>query len=392
MTNVLLILLFIVVASCFSLSLGAQELPATSPLIQWTGRCVRDDLAQSVSFDWQSVRAIFTVSNSTSVWATINSTFWATAPSLATAVPHQRNLQNNDFPKFGVYRIYVDGRSVTHNQSGVLAFPGESEYALVTNLDPLMPHNISLWYTTDPVLNSWPDLDLGRGCMQKVVSVRTDGFFESPPPPRKLSMLIIGDSITSGNAMFTPCSNASTCDSSQSYAGLVCEAFSLNCTQLTVSSKGLVHNCCDKFNATVPVLANRTFAQDNSTLFDWSTTPFDAVWIHLGTNDGTQSPPAVFTAAYLDLMLHLTRWSSPGVPVFGAYGPNSDTFAPWVQEAIAQGRPLGINATLVDLMAAPLDGCGHPGYVGHPTIARIAAPIIANITGWAWSDANFPPL
>lgn len=368
---------------------AAQQLPATSPLIQWTGRGVRDELAQAVSFDWQSVRAIFTVANATTVWATINSTFWS-APPLGSQ--HNRALQDNQFPKFGVYRIYVDGKSVYHNESGVLVFPGETEHTLVTDLDPGAPHNVSLWYTTDPVLNSWPDLDLGRGCMQKVLSIRTDGAFAPPPPPRTRSMLIIGDSITSGNNMFEPCGNATTCDSSQSYAGLLCEAFSLNCTQLTVSSKGLVHNCCDSLNATVPVLANRTYAQDNSTEFDWSTTPFDAVWIHLGTNDGTQSPPAVFTAAYLTLMVHLTRWSARGIPVFCAFGPNSDRFAPWVQDAIEQGRPLGINATLVDLMAAPLDGCGHPGYVGHPTMARIAAPIIANVTGWAWSDADFPPV
>lgn len=360
---------------------------------------MRDEVAQSVSFDWESVRAIFTVTNATSVWATINSTFWSSPPLIgddfsttAEPVRASRALQDSQFPKFGEFRIYVDGFPVYHNESGVITMPGESEYPLVTNLNPLEPHTVSLWYTTDPVYNSWPNLDLGRGCMQKVQTIRTDGVFAAPPPLRPRSMLFIGDSITSGNNMFVPCSNATTCDSSQSYSGLLCEAFALNCTQLTVSSKGLVHNCCDKLSATVPVLANRTYAQDNSTAFDWSTTPFDAVWIHLGTNDGSQAPPAVFTAAYLSLMVSLTRWSPPGVPVFAAYGPNSALFAPWVQAAIDQGRALGINATLVDLMAAPLDGCGHPGFVGHPTMARIAAPIVANVTGWNWTDAYFPKL
>ena len=387
-------------ALCLSPAISQQVLPATSPLIQWTGRNVRDEASQTVSFDWQSVRALFTVTGATSVWASINSTFWASPPTLVHggAVPEHaaapsaaRSLQNSQFPKFGVYRVYVDGRPINRNESGVLTFPGLDEYALVTNLDPSKTYNVSMWYTTDPVLSSWPDLDLGRGCMQKVVSLRTDGAFATPPPPRTKSMLIIGDSITSGNDMYIPCSNATTCDSGQSYAGLLCEAFALNCTQLSASSKGLVHNCCDKLSVTVPVLANRTFAQDNETMFDWSTTPFDAVWIHLGTNDGSQSPPEVFSAAYLNLMYSVTRHSPPGVPIFAAFGPNSDTFVPWVEAAIAQGKALGLNATLINLMDAPLDGCHHPGVEGHPQMARIAAPVIANVTGWAWTAANIPP-
>ena len=243
------------------------------------------------------------------------------------------------------------------------------------------------------MFNSWPVLDLGRGCMQTVVAVQTDGTFAQPPPLRERSMLIIGDSITSGNAMFKPCDNATKCDSSQSYSGLICEAFSFNCTQLTASSKGLLHNCCDKLPVTVPVLANRTFAQDNSTStrWDWSSTPFDAVWVHLGTNDGSQSPPAEFSAAYLELLQHVSHASPRGIPIFCAYGPNSATMAPWVEAAAASARALGMNVTVIDLMAAPLDGCGHPGVRGHPAMARIAAPIIGNVTGWSWTPQHFPP-
>ena len=303
----------------------------------------------------------------------------------------RRSLQQSQFPKFGVYRVYVDGERVEkEGLGGIVVNAGEAEYELVSGLDASVPHTVSLWYTTDAVFNSWPDLDLGVGCMQTVRGIRTDGAFAPPPPPRAHSMLIIGDSITSGNAMFKPCDNATKCDSSQSYAGLLCEAFALNCTQLTVSSKGLVHNCCDKLPQTVPVLANRTLAQDNTTVFDWSSTPFDAIWVHLGTNDGAQSPGPVFSAAYLSLLTHLVRESPRTTPIFAAWGPNSALFAPWVADAARDARALGLSVTLVDLMAAPLDGCGHPGVLGHPAMARIAAPVIANVTGWPWSAAHFP--
>jgi hypothetical protein len=337
---------------------------------------------------------MFTITNASSVWATLNSTFWAEPPLAASRLGSEddrtRALQQSQFPKFGVYRVYVDGVSESLGLGGVVVQHGQAEYALATGLDPSSAYNVSLWYTTDPVFNSWPDLDLGVGCKQTVVALRTDGYFLPPPPPRTHSMLIIGDSITSGNAMFKPCDNATKCDSSQSYAGLVCEAFALNCTQLSASSKGLLHNCCDDLPVTVPVLANRTFAQDNSTLWDWSSTPFDAILIHLGTNDGSRSPGDEFTAAYLSLLEHAVRFSPRNTPIFCCYGPNSQLFAPWVAKAISQATALGMNATIVDFMAAPMDGCGHPGVKGHPAMARILSPIISQVTGWQYSERHFP--
>ena len=382
-------------------STASQTVPATSPAVLFTGRTLRDDAAGTVSFDWLSVQAIFSVTGATNVSATLRSTFWATPPAhAADAEPRSggahdvaRALQQTTFPKFGVYRVYVNGVRTEAGEGGVVVNAGEAEYALASGLDPAQTYNVSLWYTTDAVFNSWPDLDLGVGCMQTVVALSTDGAFAPPPPRRARAMLIVGDSITSGNAMYLPCTNATKCDASQSYAGLLCEAFSLNCTQLTASSKGLVHNCCDKLPVTVPVLANRTFAQDNATAtaWDWARTPFDAVLLHIGTNDGRQSTPDVFAAAYLSLMRNAVRESPPGTPIFCAFGPNSDTMQPWVEAAMAAGAAEGLHSTLLDFMAAPLDGCGHPGVKGHPAMARIAAPVIAAVTGWPYSEAHFPP-
>jgi hypothetical protein len=58
--------------------------------------------------------------------------------------------------------------------------------------------------------------------------------------------------------------------------------------------------------------------------------------------------------------------------------------APWVTAAAAAANARGLNVTLIDFMAAELDGCGHPGVLGHPHMARIAAPVIASVTGWAY--------
>ena len=373
-------------------SASAMSIPATSPSILWTGRCVRDDANGRVSFDWEQVQAIFTVSGATSVWATLNSTFWAKPPPNASAAfPTEsgaRGLQQSQFPKFGVYRTYVNGvRHQVAKLDGIVVMAGEAEYVVVSGLSPALTYNISLWYTTDPVYNSWPNLDAGVGCMQTVAQLRTDGAFVAPPPLRSRAMLIIGDSITSGNAMHKPCDNATKCDSAESYSGRLCDAFYLNCTQLTASSKGLTRNCCDSLNVTVPVLANRTFAQDAASVWDWSSSPYDAAIVHLGTNDGNVGE-AAFTPAYLALLEHVAaRARAPGAPIFCAFGPNSDTFEPWMRAAMASARSRGINALELDFMAAPMDGCGHPGDLGHPAMARIAAPVIANATGWAFDPS-----
>jgi hypothetical protein len=371
----------------------ADYVPATSPLLQWTGRTLRDAAQGRVSFDWLGTKVTFSVSGATSVWATLNSTFWAAPPphhSAGHPTPSLRLLQQSSFPKLGVYRVHVDGKRVSPpGHGGIVVLPGEANYSLAAGLDPTAPHTVTLWYTTDAVDNSWPNLDLGRGCFQSVVGVRTDGTFGPPPPPRTRRMIVLGDSISSGANMYPPCGNATTCDASQSYASLLCEGFSLSCTLLTASSKGLLHNCCDKLPVTVPVLANRTLAQDNSTVWDWGSSPVDAILVNLGTNDGKQASPDAFTAAYADLLLILAGHGvDRSVPIFAAWGPLSDYFSPWVRAAAAQVNAMGLNVTLVPMMGCPVDGCGHPGVLGHPCMAALAAPIIKNATGWEWGGGT----
>lgn len=377
----------------------AASIPATSPLVRWSGRCVRDESSGRVSFDWQSVVARFSVRGATSVWATLNSTFWSSPPPGATAAAAAslnaipRTLQQTQFPKFGVFRTYVNGvRVQAAGLDGIVVAAGEAEHELVRGLAPDQSYNVSLWYTTDPVFNSWPDLDAGAGCRQTVAALRTDGDFAPPPPPRARSLLILGDSITSGNAMYKPCDNATKCDSGEAYGGRLCEAFDLNCTQLSASSKGLTRNCCDALPATVPVLANRTFAQEAASAADWASAAYDAALIHLGTNDGDVGE-AAFAPAYLALLRHVAaRARDPARFVaFCAYGPNSDTFAPWMRAAMANASALGIRTVELNLMAAPMDGCGHPGVLGHPAMARAAAPVIADATGWTFDPGLLGP-
>lgn len=147
----------------------AESVAATSPLLQWTGRVSRDETAQEVSFDWEQIQCLFRVTGATSVSATLRSTFWATPPSadvdaIATSTSpldaaiggnaigstntsaggiERRHLQQSQFPKFGVYRVYVNGvRTETSGLDGVVVMHGESVYPLVSGLDPAQVYNI----------------------------------------------------------------------------------------------------------------------------------------------------------------------------------------------------------------------------------------------------------
>ena len=63
-----------------------------------------------------------------------------------TAVPFAdaRKLQDSQFPKFGVYRVFVDGV----RRLNVTVFPGVSTLTVAEGLDESSAHNITLWYST----------------------------------------------------------------------------------------------------------------------------------------------------------------------------------------------------------------------------------------------------
>jgi lysophospholipase L1-like esterase len=356
----------------------------------------------SVSFDWEGIQATFLVSGATTVSATLRSTFLTSPPPTEeeekhTAPSAPRSLQSSSYPKYTVYRVYVDGvrQNGDAEPGGLLLYPTPSEtFTLVTGLDPTTPHTVSLYYSTDPVYDTWPNVSC-VGCVQSVLGFGTDGSFgPSPPPPLPRKLLFIGDSITAGNGFYrSQCNppNASSCDLSMSYGSLLCQAFGANCTTLAVSSKGLMVNCCDNLPVTVPDFAQRTLAQDPrpELLWDWSSFVPDAVIVALGTNDsGHDSGPAweaAFSERYALFMYNLTvAMNKPSMPFFTAVGPITERYAQWVVNAnqIAASK-YGITATsYVNFTGATLDGCGHPGPQGHAEMFEIAKPVLAKVLGW----------
>jgi hypothetical protein len=324
---------------------GTTTLVATDPNLKWQGRVQRRDDVGVVAFDSEGARVDFVVSGATSVSVRVTSTFlsaprgiadsegdvnaalraysgYAAAAEgvVAPARAFPRVLQDGTFPKFGVFRAMVDGARVFEGQDGVVVLPGASVlYPVIGGLDSSSSHNVSVWYTTDAVYNTWPDVNC-PGCEMRVEAVQTDGTI-TPAATRTRRALIIGDSITAANQVTKPCSNASDNDHSRSYASLICEHFEVNCTTIAVSSKGLHDNCCDSLPTTVPDFAQRVFMQDPTSVFDWaSEPPPHFVLINLGTNDaGHDNGPAwetSFVGKYVAFMRNITRWTSKPDIVF----------------------------------------------------------------------------
>jgi hypothetical protein len=385
--------------AAFALGASAlQTIPGASPLIQWQGR-TQAFADGSVGFDFQGVQAIVRVTGATYVSMVFNSTFLAAPPpqegedgqrqlgqrQLGQRQLGQRQLQDSTFPKFGVYRPFVNGQRTGDN---ITVFPGVSSFTVASGLDASTTNEVSAFYSTDPVFNTWPDLNC-LGCMQRIVSVTTDGTFLSPAAPLARNLLIIGDSITSGNAIYKPlCANASGDDLSASYGAMLCRRFNANCTTVAISSKGLLHNCCDDLPATIPDFATRVFAQDPSSVFDWSSFPPSAVLVNAGTNDcGHDTGPAweaEFTDKYVAFMRNITLWvNNPNLKFFVGVGPITERYGPWVEAAQAQAlQQYGIWSSYLNFPGCELDGCGHPGPVGHQQMYDLAYPVIVEAMGW----------
>lgn len=378
-----LLSLFLVNVSC----IYGNTVPATSPLILWQGRTLINSTENSVNFDWLGVQASFVVTGSTTVSAVFRSTFLSQPQGILDSP--SRQLQSSTFPKFGMFHVYVNG-----NKTNTLTlFPsGPTCMMLATDLNPSSTYNITLWYLTDPVYNTWPNL-LCLGCYQSILSFTTDGTLMTGIP-RNRRLLIIGDSITSGNGLISPCPkspNATSNDHSISYGALLCDDFEANCTTLSVSSKGIYVNCCDNYNTTVKDFALRTLAQDPSSVYDWSNAPPpSAIMINLGTNDsGHENSPqwiTNFVNTYVDFVRNLTEFTGGNnqLPFFFGVGPITNRYLPWVTTAqeILNTTYQITNTYLINYTGATLDGCGHPGVKGHQEMYEIARPIISQVMNW----------
>jgi hypothetical protein len=177
----------------------------------------------------------------------------------------------------------------------------------------------------------------------------------------------------------------------------VARYFDANLSTTAWSGKGLIFNSGCKPGALMPALYNTTFGANAEAApwdFSRSSRP-DAVIVLLGTNDYScnETSDAAFTAALVSFFhsvtaLYAASPPSPSgrggivfVPALGPISPTKPLAA--MRAAVAQALAEGLQAALLDMTNATLDGCGsHPGPYGHMQMAMQAAPQLKAILGW----------
>eukprot|EP00931_Biecheleriopsis_adriatica_P049908 TRINITY_DN28882_c0_g1_i1.p1 TRINITY_DN28882_c0_g1~~TRINITY_DN28882_c0_g1_i1.p1 ORF type:complete len:418 (+),score=54.73 TRINITY_DN28882_c0_g1_i1:38-1255(+) len=347
------------------------QILASSPQVLWQGRTIRaQDEDGSVSFAWPGVQSSVSVRGAKRAFMLVSSPFSQKGPKFHVYV-------NGTY----FYTGFPDGFEVQLDAEADM--PKWYPLTLNGDLDPKVSHEIRIWFVTDPITLDWPHLATE---VIRIHAFSADaGSFITTPTSRSRRPLFVGDSITAG-AKMDPIGCKS--DHSGSYAAKLCEYFQANCTTLAISGKGIYRNCCDR-NETMAELWRRAVPGVTDTAYPKADFLPDAVIVNLGTNDlfsnnGSESWASDFIQAYSDFLLDITSfYGSQSLPVFAGAGPMNHSYAPLVLRALEKARDGGLSGAAFVNFSANLDGCEHPGRVGHWQMFETAKPVIAKTMGWA---------
>ena len=364
------------------------SIPASDPLVAWTGRYAVQSDGLSVGCDWASTAATLAISSGASGDATLtvrtNSTF---LPNFA-----------------GRLNIYVNEFDAVN----VLVPAGPRSFLVAAALPANRTSIVSIVYTMEVVMSG---ADANHFHVFSGFDLEGDGVFV-PPPPLRRRVDVVGDSITAGSsydrmeavnspfslgghcAPWCPLYGYSIMSNWQSWLG---RFFQANLTTTAWSGKGLIANSGCKPGPLMPELYLTTYAAQPGVVpwdFSRSSRP-DLVIVNLGTNDfscGTTTD-AAFTAALVDFFRNITalyagsppspsgRTSTAFMAALAPISPVRPVAA--VQAAVAQAQGEGMTAAVLDMRNATLDGCGgHPGPYGHMEMAEQAFPQIKALMGW----------
>ena len=345
----------------------------------FSGRCSRNAVDGSVSFDWLCAAHV-NVQGASFVRALLNSTGGARARFSATL---DGAYESSSF--------YVGAPDAT-------TAPASSFLIASGGLGPL-PRLLQLRNVPEPAMAG-----VGPSAFFTLAGFETDGQAASPSPNTR-SIEIVGDSISAGfgsrgsAARALQCNDVDINNSGQTYTygQLLADAFSADLSNIAWSCKGMLANGCGDAGETMPQFYMQTFAGRPAAGADaW---PFASapslLLINLGTNDMQHESPEFdknLTRAFVFFISNATaRYKSPALPVGLVFGPmacGSEPLNQTLRDAIAEVNAAGGNAFFVSVCGAAQDGgCGHPGVAGHAQMAALAAPIIAAKLKWALPPA-----
>ena len=376
--------------------------PADDPRVQWVGRTVRPASSiggnalqagarepGDVAFDWEGTSFTVRLTKATSLWARVR---------LAPGVALELRVNTVGSPPDSVARVRLIGPPAPAG-----AVPPLSDFLLCEGLNATASHvDVRVVSAVEP-MHMYSSLTKGAVAAPPAFAVLLcDGAFASPPPPSSRTLMVIGDSITSGSGAIgvPPCAgDINTTDVTVAYGSLLAGHFDAQLLgNIAVSGIGVLTNCCDDA-ATMATRAHTWLGLESGTVedFDWnSPTRPQAVVIGLGTNDFYRhnASNATFVNAFVEAYtsfvvdLALNRLSNGTTAIFLGVGPITDVYLPAVTRVVAATRAMSLPVHVINFMGAALDGCGgHPGVQGHAQMAASAQPLIAAAMRWTVDSA-----
>lgn len=244
------------------------------------------------------------------------------------------------------------------------------------------------------------------GVVQLLSLVPQGGALIASPAPFTRRIEYVGDSITCGygdlgvgpSCKFT----ADTEDETVAYGALT--AAQLDAQQMVVaySGKGMYRNIDGSTKDTMPVLFERTLADDATSVWSFATPPPDVVVINLSTNDfGKGDPGTAFQAAYVAFLRQLRSHYASALIVCTTSpmldGASRTASIGYIQGAVQRVRAAGDSK--VSLVSVPNDGgtlpvfdvqqatngygCDyHPSAKTHGIMAAVLVPALRGLTGF----------
>jgi lysophospholipase L1-like esterase len=242
---------------------------------------------------------------------------------------------------------------------------------------------------------------LAAGDHDLVVAKRTESFvgvatFYSFPgatlvaTPRATRLVeLIGDSITCGYGVLgvgPSCSfSAATEAETHAWGTFAGSALGAAHAAIAYSGIGMYRNNAGDTTDQIPVIYNRTLADDPQSVWDFSYTP-DVIVIDLGTNDFAQGDPgAPFVTAYTSFVQALQGHFATAKILLATSPMQSDPDRTTLHGYLDQVAA-ATSTTVVDIpeqLAADGYGCDyHPSETTHQKMAAVLVPAIRAATGW----------
>ena len=206
----------------------------------------------------------------------------------------------------------------------------------------------------------------------------------STPPLDKVTMEVVGDSISSGASMWSPATHSESIpadypyylDGTKTYAYLTGQALGANVRVTQASGYG----CVDGYNTDGMNLQKlypyTNYWRSSSNLYAFDP-PADIVVINLGTNDGMSGKvtDAQFKEGALNLMT-LAREKNPGSKIVWCTGMMGTFFPNVLKEAVAELGGAAAGYFFCELPYGADGGYAHPNVAQHATAANVLAAFL----------------